>query len=234
MNTEISLKTLNDSYFSGSRERAISLIKAQKILPLFYHDESTVCIAICKALYEAGIRCIEFTNRGDNAMQNFTTLVKEKDSSMPELLLGIGTVKSAEDAAAFINAGADFLVSPVFDSGVCDAAYMNKILWIPGCMTPTEIHAAEQAGCTLVKLFPGNTLGPGFAEAVKPLFSNLDFIVTGGVDTTKENLIAWFKSGVAGVGMGSKLITKDILQNKDYEQLKVKTREVIAVIGSIL
>lgn len=234
MNTDVSLNTSKASPFGTGRDGAIKHIKAQKILPLFYHDDSTVCIAVCKALYEAGIRCIEFTNRGSNALQNFTALVKEKDTSMPELLLGIGTVKNVEDAAAFINAGADFLVSPVFDSGVSDAAYMNKILWIPGCMTPTEIHAAEQAGCTLIKLFPGNVLGPGFMEVIKPLFSGLDFIVTGGVDTTKENLKAWFRSGVAGVGMGSKLITKDILQNKDYEQLKTKTREVIVAIGSIL
>jgi 2-dehydro-3-deoxyphosphogluconate aldolase / (4S)-4-hydroxy-2-oxoglutarate aldolase len=217
-----------------NRETAvIEKINAQKILPLFYHDSASVCIAVCKALYEAGIRCIEFTNRGGKALQNFTALVNEKNKSMPELLLGVGTIKNVDDATAFINAGADFLVSPVFDSSICDVAYMNKILWIPGCMTPTEIHEAQKAGCTLIKLFPGNVLGPGFVEAVKPLFSDLDFIVTGGVDTTQENLTAWFKAGAAGVGMGSKLITKDILQNKDYELLKAKTREVLALINKL-
>ena len=217
-----------------NREGTIQKIIAQKLLPLFYADDAEVCIAVTRALYEAGIYCIEFTNRGGNALQNFTALVKERNHSMPELLLGIGTIKTDDDATAFINAGADFLVSPFFDNTVCDVAYMSKILWIPGCMTATEIHEAQKAGCTLIKLFPGNVLGPGFVEAIKPLFTSLDFIVTGGVDTTEENLNAWFKSGVAGVGIGSKLITNDILQNKNYEELKKKTKELTAAIYNII
>jgi 2-dehydro-3-deoxyphosphogluconate aldolase / (4S)-4-hydroxy-2-oxoglutarate aldolase len=212
----------------------IQIIKEQGLLPLFYHNDTAVCIETVKSLYEAGVRCIEFINRGNKALENFMQLVKERNNSMKELLLGIGTIKNGDEATAFINAGADFLVSPVFDSSVCDVAYLNKVLWIPGCMTPTEIHAAEKARCSLIKLFPGNVLGPGFVEAIKPLFTGLDFIVTGGVDTTKENIKAWFKSGVSGVGMGSKLITKDILQNGNYEELKEKTKEVIAIINNII
>lgn len=217
----------------NNEQSVINKIRQQKLLPLFYHADTAVCIAIVKSLYEAGVRCIEFTNRGSKALENFIKLVKEKNNSMQELLLGIGTIKNSDDATAFINAGADFLVSPVFDSGVCDVAYLHKVLWIPGCMTPTEIHEAQKAGCSVIKLFPGNVLGPGYAEAIMPLFSGLDFIVTGGVDTTEENIKAWFKSGVCGVGMGSKLITKDILENKDYERLKVKTAEVISIIRKL-
>ena len=212
----------------------IQKIKEQQLLPLFYHDDITVCIAVTKALYEAGIRCVEFTNRGSKALENFSALIRERNNSMPEMLLGIGTIKNGDEATIFINAGAGFLVSPVFDSSVCDVANLNKILWIPGCMTVTEIHTAQKAGCNLIKLFPGNILGPGFVEAIMPLFNGLDFIVTGGVDTTEENLNAWFKAGVAGVGMGSKLITKNILQNKNYEELKVKTKKVIAVINNVI
>ncbi len=212
----------------------IKIIKEQRLLPLFYHNDITKCIEVVKSLYEAGVRCIEFTNRGDKALENFTQLVKERNNSMKELLLGIGTIKNGDEATAFINAGADFLVSPVFDSNVCDVAYLNKILWIPGCMTPTEIHTAHKAGCSLIKLFPGNVLSPGFVDAIIPLFTKLEFIVTGGVDTTEENLSAWFKSGVAGVGIGNKLITKTILQNGNYEELKEKTKEVIAIINNII
>jgi 2-dehydro-3-deoxyphosphogluconate aldolase / (4S)-4-hydroxy-2-oxoglutarate aldolase len=208
-------------------------IKQQGLLPLYYHDNPTVCIRIANTLFEAGVKCFEFTNRGDKALENFKELVKEKNSSMKGSLLGVGTIKTSDDATKYIEAGADFLVSPVFDSGVCDTAYLSKVLWIPGCMSPTEINMSQQAGCTLIKLFPGNVLGPSFVEAIKPLFRDLDFLITGGVDATEESITAWFKAGVVGIGMGSKLISKEILQKEDYEGLKAKTREVLSIIRKI-
>ena len=211
----------------------IQQIKQQGLLPLYYHDNPAVCIRIANSLFEAGIKCFEFTNRGDKALENFKELVKEKNSSMKESMLGVGTIKNSDDATKFIEAGADFLVSPVFDSGVCDTAYLNKMLWIPGCMTPSEINMSQQAGCTLIKLFPGNVLGPSFVEAIRPLFRDLDFLITGGVDATEESISAWFKAGVVGIGMGSKLISKDILKNEDYERLTAKTGEVLSIIRKI-
>jgi len=205
-------------------------IKEQGLLPLFYYDDAAVCIAITKALYEAGIYSIEFTNRGEMALENFKLILKERDRSMSGLLLGVGTIKTHREAVAFIESGADFLVSPVFDRNICDAAYTHKKFWVPGCTTPTEIHVAQQAGCNFIKLFPGNLLGPSYIEAIQPLFTGLDYVVTGGVDTTEENINAWFKSGVACIGMGSKLITKDLLQSKDYAGLTAKTKDVLAII----
>ena len=214
-------------------EQIIQQVRSEGLLPLFYHDDSNTCLSVMDALYEAGVRCIEFTNRGTLALPNFRALAKRRDEAMKDLLLATGTIKTADHAKQFIDAGADFLISPFFDSAVCDEAYMQKIFWIPGCMTPSEIHVAEQAGCRMIKLFPGNTLGPGFVEAILPLFPDLDFVVTGGVDTTEENLKLWFKAGVTGVGMGSKLISKDVLQKKDYAALKVKTKEVVSIIQKI-
>ena len=214
-------------------QQIINDIKDAALLPLFYHDDENVCIEIVSALYQAGIRCIEFTNRGQQALQNFRKLVKHRDAGMKDLLLATGTIKTADDAKQFIGAGTDFLISPFFDAAVCDEAYMQKILWIPGSMTPSEIHVAEQAGCTMIKLFPGNVLGPGFVEAILPLFPDLDFVVTGGVDTTEENIKSWFKAGAAGVGLGSKLISKEVLQKKDYAALQVKTKEVISIIRKV-
>lgn len=217
----------------NKEQLTIQKIMEQGVLPLFYHEDVSICIAVLKTLYEAGIRCVEFTNRGSKALANFASMIMERDASMPELTLGIGTIRSSDDATSFLEAGADFLVSPFFDSGVCDVAYMNKILWIPGCMTATEIHTAQNAGCSLIKLFPGNVLGPGFVEAVAPLFSGLNFMVTGGVDASEESIKAWFNSGVAAVGIGGKLISKNVLQNGDYQQLKTKTIEVLTIINKI-
>ena len=217
----------------NKEQLAIQKIMEQGVLPLFYHEDVSICIAVLKTLYEAGIRCVEFTNRGSKALANFASMIMERDASMPELTLGIGTIRSSDDATSFLEAGADFLVSPFFDSGVCDVAYMNKILWIPGCMTATEIHTAQNAGCSLIKLFPGNVIGPGFVEAVAPLFSGLNFMVTGGVDASEESIKAWFNSGVAAVGIGGKLISKNVLQNGDYQQLKTKTIEVLTIINKI-
>ena len=213
-------------------EVVIEQICAGGLLPLFYHDEQDTCIKVVKALYDGGIRTIEFTNRGKNSLNNFKALVAVK-AEMPGLLLGIGTIKTGEQANSFIDAGADFLVSPVFDATVSDVAYMQKIAWIPGCMTPTEIHTAQQAGCRLVKLFPGNALGPGFVEAIKPVFSGIRFVVTGGVDATKENIELWMKSGVAGVGLGSKLITPAILQSGNFEQLTTTAASLVSIIQQI-
>jgi 2-dehydro-3-deoxyphosphogluconate aldolase/(4S)-4-hydroxy-2-oxoglutarate aldolase len=213
-------------------EVVIEQICAGGLLPLFYNDEEETCIKVVKALYDGGIRTIEFTNRGKNSLNNFKALVAVK-AEMPGLLLGIGTIKTGEQANSFIDAGADFLVSPVFDATVSDVAYMQKIAWIPGCMTPTEIHTAQQAGCRLVKLFPGNALGPGFVEAIKPVFSGIRFVVTGGVDATKENIELWMKSGVAGVGLGSKLITPAILQSGNFEQLTTTAASLVSIIQQI-
>ncbi len=216
------------------REKQVKeLISQQGMLPLFYHADSETCIGIAKTLYDAGVRCIEFTNRGSMALQNFKLLVKQKDQEMKDVMLAAGTIKTAEQARQFIDAGADFLISPFFDMAVCDVAYLNKVSWIPGCMTPTEIQVAEQAGCSMIKLFPGNTLGFSFMEAIKPLFPGLDFIVTGGVDTSEENIRSWLRAGVCAVGMGSNLISKSILDNRDYTSLHAKTKQAISNIKRI-
>jgi 2-dehydro-3-deoxyphosphogluconate aldolase/(4S)-4-hydroxy-2-oxoglutarate aldolase len=215
------------------REAAlINQIKNEGMLPLFYHDDVTVCENVLQALYNGGVRCVEFTNRGVHALPNFKHLVSLK-TTMPGLILGIGTIKTPQDATSFIEAGADFLVSPCFDASVADVAYMHKVLWIPGCMTPTEIHVAQKSGATLIKLFPGNVLGPGFVEAIKSLFTGVDFLVTGGVEPTEQNIGAWFKAGVVGVGLGSKLITKDVLANKNYKQLEIQTKELVQLIKKV-
>jgi len=216
-----------------TEEQMKAYVQKVKLLPLFYHDDIAVCKEIVKALYRAGIRCIEFTNRGPLALENFKLLLAHRNENYPDLVLAIGTIQNQKEAQAFIDAGADFLISPFFDQSIADAAYLQKKLWIPGCMTSTEIHIAENAGYNLIKLFPGNVLGPGFVTAIKPLFPSLSFLVTGGVDTSRENLTAWFKAGVVGVGMGSKLMSEELLASKNYAAIEVETTKALAIINSI-
>lgn len=210
--------------------RIYTAIKADGLLPLFYNDSADVCVALSKALYAAGVQSIEFTNRGTFALENFKAMVAARNAEMPGLLLGVGTISTADEVKQFVEAGADFLISPFFDESVSNAAKATNIPWIPGAMTPREVHLAKQSDCVMIKLFPGNVLGPGYVEAILPLFRGIDFIVTGGVDTEAQNLAKWFKSGIVGVGMGSKLITKDILTNEDYAKLTEITKDLVSVI----
>jgi 2-dehydro-3-deoxyphosphogluconate aldolase / (4S)-4-hydroxy-2-oxoglutarate aldolase len=216
-----------------TEEQILALIQEQGMIPLFYHADKTTCIELTHALYAAGVRIIEFTNRGAAALENLKAMVAARNATMPDLVLAVGTIRTANEARTFIAAGVDFLISPVFDAEVCDVAYMEKMLWIPGCMTPTEVHTAENAGCRLVKLFPGNVLGPGFVSAIKELFPKMLFMPTGGVEATKENISSWFKAGVVAVGMGSKLVSKELMDTKNYTALETQTKETIAIIQSI-
>lgn len=214
----------------NTKEKILSLIKEQAMLPLFFHNSEKVSIEVLKALYDGGIKLIEYTNRGPEALKNFFTLKKAIDKDMPDMRLGIGTIRTPKDAEAFIAEGADFIICPVVNKEVGDIVHRHNLLWIPGCQTATEIDIAERAGAKLVKIFPGNILGPGFITSVKEVFPNVLFMPTGGVEPESENLKAWFKSGVIAVGMGSKLISKEILEHHNYKQLTDKCKEVMALI----
>jgi 2-dehydro-3-deoxyphosphogluconate aldolase/(4S)-4-hydroxy-2-oxoglutarate aldolase len=211
----------------------LELIKTQGVLPLFFYKDAEVSIDVLRALYQSGIRTVEYTNRGEAALNNFRKMRAVLDSELKGMYLGVGTIKNAEAAQAFIDAGADYIISPGLVEDAARVADANKMLWVPGCMTPSEIIRAEQLGAKLVKLFPGNILGPSFLSAIKELFPNLLFMPTGGVEVEKENLSGWFRAGVCAVGMGSKLITKSALENKDYERIKTDTQKSLALIKEV-
>ncbi|MGL6269919.1 MAG: bifunctional 4-hydroxy-2-oxoglutarate aldolase/2-dehydro-3-deoxy-phosphogluconate aldolase [Chitinophagaceae bacterium] len=212
----------------------IQQLKQQRLMPLFYHRDPHVCLGVVEALYKAGIRCIEFTNRGEAAMDNFKVLIAARKESMPDLFLAVGTIRTVDQAKDFMDAGADFLISPVFDAAICKLAQSRNIWWIPGCMTPTEIHVAEHAGCNFVKLFPGNLLGPAFVSGIKVLFPHVSFMPTGGVEPNRENLQAWFDAGVSAVGMGSTLITKKLIEENNFNAIEKNTRKVLENIKALI
>ena len=211
----------------------LELITRQGILPLYFINDTVVSLEVLRALYNAGIRAVEYTNRGEAALSNFKEMRKICDTELKDLHLGIGTIKNEAMAQTFIDAGADFIISPGLIPSLSTLADQYDMLWIPGCMTPSEIIQAESSGAKMIKLFPGNILGPGFMSAIKELFPALMFMPTGGVEMEKSNIEAWFKAGVSAVGMGSKLITKQLLESKDYAQITASTKEVMAIIKSI-
>ncbi|AWM15001.1 bifunctional 4-hydroxy-2-oxoglutarate aldolase/2-dehydro-3-deoxy-phosphogluconate aldolase [Flavobacterium sediminis] len=214
-------------------QKVSEAIVKQGVLPLYFNADENVTIEILRAIYRGGIRAVEYTNRGDEAFTNFTKMIEVRNAEMPDMLLGIGTIKNIDQAKQYFNAGADFFISPGFVPEVAAFLISNNVLYSPGCMTPTDIIAAENAGVTFIKLFPGNVLGPGFMSAIKDVFPKLLFMPTGGVDTTQESIESWFNAGVSAVGMGSKLISKKLMKDKDYNTIEVETQKVLALVESI-
>lgn len=214
----------------NDKSTVLDLILDQGMLPLFFHPSETITINVARALYDAGVKVLEYTNRGEEALNNFSKLKAEALKSMPDLKLGIGTIKTAEEAQAFIDAGTDFIVAPTINPEVAIKAEENELLWIPGCMTPTEIALAQRHGALLIKIFPANILGTEFMSSIKDLFPGQAFMPTGGVDLSQENIAGWFKAGVKAVGMGSKLVSKEILKEEQYDLLTKNTQDVLQVI----
>jgi len=203
------------------------------MVPLFYHDDPVICSDITTSLYNAGLRILEFTNRGPRAISNFKVLRQLINDQLPGMILGIGTIKTEKDAAVFIEAGADFIISPIVNTGIATLTHAAGLLWVPGCLTPTEIAVAEANGAKLVKIFPGSLVGPSYISAIKDIFPDLFFMPTGGVDITRDGISSWFKAGVVAVGMGSKLITKDLLQQKAFNDLSTASAEALAIVQSV-
>jgi 2-dehydro-3-deoxyphosphogluconate aldolase/(4S)-4-hydroxy-2-oxoglutarate aldolase len=216
------------------KKAVLNSILTQGMLPLFFYEDAEVSLQITRTLYKAGIRVIEYTNRGKQALDNFKALKKAAHKEMPELLLGIGTIKNVSDAEAFIDVGADFIVSPIINPEVAKVAQKYKLLWIPGCMTPTEIYAAQRNGAELIKIFPANILGPAFVSSIKDLFPGQLFMPTGGVELNAKNISSWFHAGVCAVGMGSKLISKDVMDKKLYDQLYTDTIKAIELVKAAM
>ncbi|MEO5998438.1 MAG: bifunctional 4-hydroxy-2-oxoglutarate aldolase/2-dehydro-3-deoxy-phosphogluconate aldolase [Chitinophagaceae bacterium] len=215
------------------KKKILNQIIEQGILPLYFHPDADVSMRILTSLYNAGIRVVEYTNRGETAINNFLHLRKLVDKELPGLLLGIGTIKNKIEATEFINEGADFIVCPGVIPAVAALADTNDLLWIPGCLTATEIILADDLGAELVKLFPGSLVGPSYLSTMREVFYDMLFMPTGGVDTSEENLRGWFKSGACAVGMGSKLISKDLIETKNYSGIEILTRLTLQTVKTI-
>jgi len=208
-------------------------MKETGMVPLFYNQDVELCKNIVKACYDGGARLFEFTARGDFAHEVFRELMKFSIKEMPEMILGVGSVTDAAAASLYLQMGANFIVTPVFREDIAIVCNRRKVLWSPGCGSLTEIAKAEELGCEVVKLFPGDVYGPQFVKGVLAPQPWTSIMPTGGVSPTEESLKQWFDAGVICVGMGSKLISEKLIAEKNFSELTAATRNALDIIKNV-
>ena len=200
---------------------------------MFYNSDINIAKKVLKSCYDGGARLLEFTSRGDFAHEIFQELNKYASKELPEMILGVGSITDGASASLYLQMGANFIVTPVLREDIAIICNRRKVLWSAGCGSLSEIAKAEELGCEIVKLFPGNIYGPEFVKAIKGPQPWTSIMPTGGVSTDPENLKSWFEAGVVCVGMGSKLISKDIVLNKKYIELTQKVSKTLNIIKKI-
>ena len=211
--------------------QVLQAILATGMVPVYYHADAEIAKRVVKACYDGGVRAFEFTNRGDFASEVFIELVKYARRECPELILGVGSIVDAPTAALFLQYGANFVVGPYLNPEVARLCNRHLVPYTPGCGSVTEIGTAHELGCDLVKIFPaGNVGGPSFVKNIKAPLPWTLVMATGAVEPTEENLSAWFKAGVACVGMGSKLFPKETVSAGDWEAIAEKCRYSLDII----
>jgi 2-dehydro-3-deoxyphosphogluconate aldolase/(4S)-4-hydroxy-2-oxoglutarate aldolase len=216
-----------------TRHQVISEMHNSSMIPLFYDADIEVSKKIVQACYQGGARLLEFTHRGDFAHEVFRALIQFAKDSLPGMIIGVGSVTDAASASHYMMNGANFIVTPVFREDIAIVCNRRKVLWSPGCGSLTEIAKAEEMGAEIVKLFPGNIYGPAFVKAVKGPQPWTSIMPTGGVTTEEDNLKAWFDAGVTCVGLGSQLISKELIQNQDYDKISNTIKKTLALIQTL-
>jgi len=217
-----------------SRLKTLTAMKDTGLVPVFYHSDVGTAVNIVDACARGGAVTLEFTNRGDGAVSVFTELEAHCREHLPEMILGVGSVVDAPTAAQYINVGANFVVGPVFDEETALLCNARKVPYSPGCGSATEIARAHRLGVEICKIFPGDLVGgPGFVKAVRGPMPWTDLMPTGGVDPTEDSLKSWFSAGVSCVGIGSKLITKELVGRGDFDGIAQKVRETIESIKKV-
>jgi 2-dehydro-3-deoxyphosphogluconate aldolase/(4S)-4-hydroxy-2-oxoglutarate aldolase len=204
------------------------------IIPLFFNKDKEEAKKITEALVKGGCHVLEFTNRGEEALEVFSYLIKIAPETFPQLIIGIGTILDAPTAALYIAHGANFIVGPSFNEEIARLCNLRRIPYIPGAATINEILKAEEFGAELIKVFPGSTVGgPKFVEALMGPCPKTKIMPTGGVSVDEENIKSWFKAGVACIGMGSQLISKKAMDEKDYKSITENTAKALSIIKEV-
>jgi 2-dehydro-3-deoxyphosphogluconate aldolase/(4S)-4-hydroxy-2-oxoglutarate aldolase len=216
-----------------TRIEVAAVMKDTGMIPLFFNNDIELCKNVLRACYQGGARLLEFTARGDFAHEVFGELTKFAIAELPGMIMGVGSVTDAAAASLYMQLGANFVVTPVLREDIAIVCNRRKVLWSPGCGSLTEISRAEELGCEIVKLFPGDLYGPNFVKGIKGPQPWTSIMPTGGVAPNRENLSAWFSAGVTCVGMGSKLISKDILATKNFAKLEQDVKDALEIIQSV-
>jgi|YNPNPStandDraft_1061719.scaffolds.fasta_scaffold01921_13 2-dehydro-3-deoxyphosphogluconate aldolase/(4S)-4-hydroxy-2-oxoglutarate aldolase len=211
-----------------SRLETLTEMERIGLVPVFYHSDVSVAVEVVKACADAGARVVEFTNRGDLAYRVFCELSDYCARELPHVILGVGSVVDEATAALYINSGANFVVGPIFNPEVAKICNRRKVPYSPGCGSASEISLAEEWGCEIVKLFPGAEVGgPSFVKALLAPCPWTKIMPTGGVDATEQSIAEWIKAGCACLGMGSKLITKEIISSRNYDALRARVEQCL-------
>jgi 2-dehydro-3-deoxyphosphogluconate aldolase / (4S)-4-hydroxy-2-oxoglutarate aldolase len=210
------------------------LMKQIGMIPVFYDADFELARSVVGACADGGARVVEFTNRGDRAIQVFTYLEQWCAENKPEVVLGVGSIVDAPTAALYISAGANFVVGPLLDEDTARLCNGRKIPYCPGCGSLTEIHRAHQWGVEICKIFPATEVGgPAFVKNVRGPCPWVEIMPTGGVSPTRESLAAWFGAGIACAGMGSSLLTKELIGARDFDKITRDVAQALAIIRDI-
>lgn len=216
-----------------SKLQVITTMKETGIVPVFYNSDLEISKKVLKACYDGGIRAFEFTNRGDFAQEVFAELVKYASKELPGMIMGIGSIVDPATAALFLQLGANFVVGPVFNPAVAPICNRRLVPYCPGCGSVSEVNAAQEAGCDVCKIFPGDVLGPAFVKDLRGPMPWSQVMVTGGVKPEKSNLEAWFKAGVTCVGMGSNLFPKEVIAAGEWSKISELCRAAIEIVQTV-
>ena len=205
----------------------LNKMAAAPMVPVFYHKDAETAKAVVKACYDGGVRLFEFTNRGDLAHEVFRQVIDFVAKECPEMSLGVGSVVEPATAVLYIQMGADFVVGPLFNPEVAKVCNRRGVAYVPGCGSVSEVGFAQEVGCDVCKLFPGDVLGPKMVKGMLAPMPWSKLMVTGGVEPTEENLSQWFKAGVFAVGMGSKLFPKEVIAESNWSAITEKCKEAL-------
>ena len=213
--------------------QVLNAMTSTGMVPVFYHKDIEVAKNVVKACYEGGVRAFEFTNRGEFAHEVFGELSKWTAKECPELILGIGSVVDAPTAALYIQLGANFIVGPLFNPEIAKIANRRLIPYAPGCGSVSEVGFAQEMGCDVCKVFPGDVLGPNFIKGLKAPMPWSMLMITGGVKPEEANLKSWFDAGATCVGMGSNLFPADVIAAKEWEKVTQMCKNAFDIINQV-
>lgn len=216
-----------------SKIQLLSVMKETGMVPVFYHSDLEVAKNVVKACYAGGVRAFEFTNRGEFAHEVFGELVKYAAKECPDMIMGIGSIVDAPTAALYIQLGANFIVGPLFNAEIAKVANRRLVAYAPGCATVTEVGYAQEAGCDISKVFPGDVVGPAFVKGLKAPMPWSNIMVTGGVKPEEANLKSWFDAGVTCVGMGSNLFPAEMMKAGDWAGISTLCADALAIIQNV-